>query len=412
MNVLHFTRSLPALLPRYVTRFSCIGPACEDNCCTGWRVTIDKKTFVAYRQIGQPELRALLAKNVKRQRSQASDANYARIELNPDSKECPMMAERLCSVQARLDESYLSNTCFSYPRSSRNFGGQHEQALTLSCPEAARRALLDADAFDFVTGSITVRTNTVNTVKPKHGLTLELMNEVRIFCVNLMRSEGLELWQKLAVLGVFCESLTDTLAKAGHAAVPALLDSFVVMVENGQVLDALSAMQPNHEVQARVFSVFWQRKTSNTGSPLQNQEYEAIAKGLGADPATGLVTAEQFALNYSRGVARLPEALRAVPHLLEHYILNEMFCDLFPFEGATPYDSYLQLVSRFGVLRLMLAARCNSDATLPDAAALVRTVQVYCRRFQHDANFSSQVNQALKNSGWAKLEKVYGFLRT
>lgn len=412
MPILHFTRTLPALLPRYISRFSCIGPQCEDNCCTGWQVAIDKKTFNAYRQIKHPQLSALFANNVKRQRSQPSDANYARIEMKPDTRECPMMEERLCAVQKHIDESFLSDTCFSYPRFSRNFGGQYEQALTLSCPEAARQALLAPDAFDFVEGLVTVRSNTVTVAQPKHGVPLEMMNEVRIFCLKLVRTEGMELWQKLAVLGVFCESLTATLAQGGNAAIPALLDSFVMMVEQGLVVDALAQMQPNHAAQARVFSVLWQRKTATNSSALQNQVFAAIAEGLGVHADAAPVTPEQMVERYSKGVTRLPEALAAAPHLIEHYILNEMFCDLFPFYGASPYDQYLQLVSRFGLLRLMLAAQCNTDGPLPDADALVRTVHVYCRRFQHDANFAQQVNVALKNTGWASLERVYGFLRS
>lgn len=412
MKILHFTRTLPALLPRYVSRFSCIGPACEDNCCTGWQVAIDKKTFNAYRQTKHPELSALFAKKIKRQRSQGSDANYARIELNAGTRECPMMEERLCTVHQKMDESYLSDTCFTYPRTSRNFGGQFEQALTLSCPEAARQALLAPDAFEFVEGAITVRSTSVSDVKPTQGVPLEMMNEVRIFCLQLVRTEGLELWQKLAVLGAFCERLTATLVKGGHAEVRSLLDAFVMMVEKGSVLDALAELQPNHAAQAVVFSVFWQGKSAGAYSVVQNKVVESIRKGLGANAGSAQVTPEQLVECYSRGVTRLPAALQAAPHLLEHYLLNEMFCDLFPFHGASPYDHYLQLVSRFGLLRLMLAAQCNTDGPLPDDAVLVQTVQVFCRRFQHDTKFAQRVNQTLKNTGLAKLEKLYGFLRS
>jgi hypothetical protein len=59
----------------------------------------------------------------------------------------------------------------------------------------------------------------------------------------------------------------------------------------------------------------------------------------------------------------------------------------------------------------MLAAQCTAD-TLPDADALVRTVHVMCRRFQHDVGFATRVNQALLGSGWSALEKIYGFLRS
>jgi lysine-N-methylase len=410
MKILHLTRTMPAIIPLYVSRFSCIGSACEDTCCSGWRVAIDKKTFIAYRQTKHPGLVDLFAKNIKRERSNNSDANYAKVELDPVTRACPMMVDRLCAVHANLGESYLSDTCFSYPRSSRNFGGQHEQALMLSCPEAARQALLAEDAFDFVEGKITVRGVTVKDSTNAPRSQVETMGDVRNFCLHLMRAEGLSLPQRLAILGVFCEQLTSVLHADGYAGVPALLDSFVTMVESGQVLEALSGMQPNYPVQAMFFSTLWQRDIGPSRSLVFNKVVQAVAHGLGANPETGKVTSEHLVERYIRGMERLPAALTATPHLLDHYLLNELFIDLFPFQGTTPYDHYLQLVTRFGLLRLMLAAQCSTEGELPDVAALLQTVQICCKRFQHDKNFAAQVQQALKNSGWSKLEKVFELL--
>ncbi|MFM2035107.1 MAG: hypothetical protein RL459_372 [Pseudomonadota bacterium] len=410
MKTLHPVRRLTALVPLYASKFRCIGSECEDNCCTGWQVSVDKKTYQAYRKLDQPELAAVISDSVKRQRSQPSDANYARIELKPQSGECPFMDGGLCSVQKELDESYLSDTCFSYPRQTREFAGQYEQALTLSCPEAARQALLHPDAFQFTETSLDVRVSRVAGVRSKFGLSLELMNELRIFCLQLMRTEGLELWQRLAVLGVFCESLDKALREHDQSEVRGLIHNFTVMVEQGLVMEALATMQPNHPVQARVFEGFWRAKQGYAASAVHREVAHAVAVGLGVSPGQQTVTAEQLVANYTNGLKRLPEAMQAAPYLLEHYILNEMFREVFPFEGASPYDDYLQLVSRFGLLRLMLAARCNTDGALPDASELVQTVQVFCRRFQHDAAFTAQVRQALKNAGWADLDKVYRFL--
>lgn len=412
MSLLHPKRALTALVPQYVSRFGCIGPDCEDNCCTGWRVNLDKKTFNAYRQVKSPVLAERMLHQVKRQRSQASDANYARIELDSASRECPFLEQRLCAVQRDLGEDYLSDTCATYPRASRDFGGQIEQSLTLSCPEAARQALLQPDAFDFVEAPLQVRSTMIDSVKPKFGLSLPAMNEVRVFCLQLLRTEGLELWQKLAVLGVFCERLTATLKQAGHAGIPALLQDFVAMVEEGLVLDALRELQPNHEIQAKVFALLWQGKAFGAQSPVQQAVQDAVARGLGADVETGQVGAEQLVERYRSGLSRLPDALQSSPHLIEHYLLNEIFRNLFPFQGVTPYEDYQQLISRFGLLRLMLVARCNADVELPSAQELSQTVQVFCRRFQHDTQWAGQINTALKNSGWDALEKVYGFLRT
>jgi lysine-N-methylase len=411
MSTLHPTRTLPALLPRYVERFSCIGAACEDTCCSGWNVDIDKKTFNAYRQTHDPVLKPLLVEKVRRRRSQASDASYARIELEPQTKACPILKDNLCSVQKALGPSYLSNTCFNYPRFTRNFDGQVEQALTLSCPEAARQALLHADAFEFVQSKISVRPESMQAIRPTHGLSVDLMNDIRTFCISLMRTDSLALWQRLAVLGVFCENLQQTLNRSGHAEVPALLQGSAAMVEQGLVLQALEELQPNYPSQAVVFATLWQVKSGAAQSAWQANTLSAVSKGLGAQAENGLVGTEQLVENYRLGITRLPDALMAAPHLLEHYLLNEMFRELFPFGGEDPYDHYLKLISRFGLVRLMLAARCNAQEALPDADALVQTVQTFCRRFQHDSGFAQTVNKVLRNTGMDKLERVYSFLR-
>lgn len=410
MSILHPTKILPALVPRYVTRFACIGSACEDNCCSGWVVTLDKKTFNAYRNSTHPELKPIFAKSIKRARALNNDGHYGKIALDPTTQSCPAMSGGLCGVQKNINESYLSDTCFTYPRLTRRFRGQYEQALTLSCPEAARQALLHADAFDFVETPITVRPEAALEGATGFGLTTAAMNDVRIFCLQLMRTSSLALWQRLAILGVLCERLNTTLANAQHTAVPALLQDFTALIEQGDIVAALDNLQPNHEAQAMVFSTLLADRGFSSATPMQAEQVQMIGNNLGAD-ASGQTTADALVASYTRGLERLGRALEQAPYLLENYVLNEMFLNLFPFYGINPFDAYLQLVARFGLLRLILAARCNNDGELPDANALVNTAHVYCRRFQHQDTFARRVNGALHASGWSSLEKLYGFLR-
>ena len=49
----------------------------------GWRVTLDKKTFVAYRQVRQPGLAELLPAHIKRIRSCKSRFSASNISLSP-----------------------------------------------------------------------------------------------------------------------------------------------------------------------------------------------------------------------------------------------------------------------------------------------------------------------------------------
>jgi lysine-N-methylase len=89
-----------------------------------------------------------------------------------------------------------------------------------------------------------------------------------------------------------------------------------------------------------------------------------------------------------------------------------VFSELFPFNGATPYQSYIQLMARFGLLRLILAVQSNTDGELPPLATLVSTVQLHCRRFQHVPGYTRRVNESLYESGWAELGKLYTLLKT
>jgi lysine-N-methylase len=412
MSTLHPTKTIQAVQPRYAVSFGCIGGACEDNCCTGWSVHIDKKTFNAYRQSPSPQLADRIEKKLKRLRSLNSDKQYARIEMEPVTEACPFMEEKLCSVQREMGEDKLSNTCSSYPRSTRVFDGQHEQSLTLSCPEAARLALLQSDAMDFVESNLMVRKDNILDSNNKQGLTPALKSSVRVFALQLMRTEGIELWQKLAMLGFFCEQLTLTLKSGQHHRIPQLLDETTQMVTSGAMVEAIADLKPDYVAQATIFSSLWQLKINRKYSATQEAVQQAVSLGLGADPVSYEVTQQQLIDRYTSGVKRLPEALKSVPFLIENYVINDMFGELFPFGEESPDKHFLKLVTRMGLVRLMLAAQCNDPGNLPSPEQMARTVQVFCRRYQHDTTYAATVNSAFQNAGWSSLERIYRFLRT
>jgi lysine-N-methylase len=408
MPILHPTRTVPSLQPRYVSRFSCIGSSCEDNCCTDWKIGLDKKTYDAYANANPGKIANVVRINPEPR----TDADYGHIVLTGEKKQCPLLEDNLCSIHRDQGEGDLSHTCFSYPRVWTELAGYGEQSLELSCPEAARLALLAPDAFEFEESSMTVRPEAVRTVLANPGFTAEAVNEVRYFCIKLMRTQELELWQRLAVLGLFCESLNEPVARQDGQAMVRQIEQFTNLLQDSALLDSLAPLQPDHAAQAMVFSLLWEGMPLAAQNTARRRVIDAVAAGLGANPVTGMVGDARLVERYREGLSRLPEALQAAPHLLEHYLLNELFKNLFPFDGLKPFDSYLRIVTRFGLLRLMLAARCHPSLPLPDAAALAQTVQVHARRFHHNLALIRRVDEALPSSGWARLDKLLTLLRT
>ena len=409
MAILHRTHTLSALMPRYVERFRCIGPSCEDTCCFGWPVHIDKKTYKAYRKESTPELKRL-GEYVKRLPGANSDKMYGVIVPVGEAQQCAAFQGGMCSIHASVGESYLSNVCHSYPRINRKVNGQYEQGISLSCPEAARLALLAEDAFDFVEVPIQLRDATVMEINGRYGLPPTMVVDIRIFCIGVMRTRELALWQRLALLGTFCDALTRLCSAGEQSGAQALIDNFTHWLETGELVSVLDQIQPNKEAQAMVFATLWAAKGFDTPSPFLKKVMAQISLRFGADEH-GQVSADALVQAYVYGMSRLDEALAPAPWLIENYLLNEMFSQLFPFNGADPYDSYLQLVARFGLLRLLLAVQCNMKDGIPDMASIISTVHLQCRRFQHDNNYTKLVNRSLQESGWADLDKLYRLIK-
>lgn len=411
MAILHPAQRVAALVPKYVERFECIGPACSDTCCAGWSVTIDKKTFNAYKQVSLPGLKPRLKSQLHRVRQNSSDANYGKIELNPENKACPFIEEHLCAIQRDLGAGMLSNTCANYPRHNSTISGVTQQALTLSCPEAARLALLAEDAFEFTEAELLIRSETITKINGKYGFTAEQINEARFFALRLIRTPSLDLWQRLAVLGVYCEQLDELIKNKQTDKLADVMAMMQGAMDSGQITDSLSELLPDHGVQAVLFANIWKIKKGGL-SAAQQRQLNFTLQGLGVSSESDEISLDELTQRYTQGVEKLHRVLQRTPHLLTNYVANELLREHFPFGTTSPLHHYLRLMTRYGVIRWMLAMRCMASTDLPAPEDLVETVQVFCKRYQHDINFANQIDEAFQKAGWSQMAKIYRFLRT
>ena len=85
------------LQPRSYHAFRCIGADCEDTCCVGWIVNIDKNTYDAYQRSDDPELGPRLHELVTINPASTSDDSYAHVTLSGSA--CPFLSDGLCDIQ-------------------------------------------------------------------------------------------------------------------------------------------------------------------------------------------------------------------------------------------------------------------------------------------------------------------------
>lgn len=123
--------------PEYVREFKCDGSKCDARCCKNWNIEVDAQTHAQYSRI-KPEVDA--QKILSHIKFNADNKQYF-VEMN-EKKFCPFLNEKnLCRLQLKYGENFLSKTCTTFPRFTRDFGTFFERALALTCPVAAEMIL-------------------------------------------------------------------------------------------------------------------------------------------------------------------------------------------------------------------------------------------------------------------------------
>ena len=115
--------------PDYYTEFHCTASACEDTCCAGWQIVIDKKSLKKYKTV----------KGSFRRRLRRGTDWKEQVFRQKEEKRCAFLNdENLCDLYTALGNANLCRTCRRYPRHIEEFEGVREITLSLSCPEVAK----------------------------------------------------------------------------------------------------------------------------------------------------------------------------------------------------------------------------------------------------------------------------------
>lgn len=116
-------------IPDYYKEFKCTADKCEDTCCAGWQIVVDRKSLSRYRQV-----KGKFGKRVRK----SVDWKEGAFRQDRERRCAFLNEENLCDLYANLGEKSLCRTCRLYPRHIEEFEGVREISLSASCPEVAR----------------------------------------------------------------------------------------------------------------------------------------------------------------------------------------------------------------------------------------------------------------------------------
>lgn len=396
------TKTRKLLQPQYVSKFRCIGPACEDSCCIGWRVQIDKNTYRKYCECTDKQLREQMDVKITRHRTNASDANYAKIKLNAGGS-CPFIdADKLCAIQRKLGEEYLSVTCTSYPRTTNTINGTVEKSLTMSCPEAARLALLNSElmAFDETEEDVRVRNSggriiDTGSIKATHK-PQRYFWELRIFMVSLLQDRSYALWQRLVILGLFCRQMDQLVSEAKVHDIPQLIGTYLNHLEQGIFKDELETIPHQLTVQMQLMKeVADERVFSGVNS---KRFMECFAEFLhGIQYIAGAAT-EEIGQRYAEAHDKYYQPfIENHEYILENYLVNYVFKNLFPVSGEKHiFDNYVMLIVHYAMIKLLLIGMAGFHKENFSTGHVIKLIQSFSKTVEHNNAYLKRVFDLLK----------------
>jgi lysine-N-methylase len=403
------TREKKQLRPEYIERFSCIGTDCEDTCCAGWRVDIDKNTYKKYRNVKDKEMKITLNEKIKRNRSNPSERQYAKIKLESDNS-CPMLTEdKLCSIHFNLGEEYLSSTCAIYPRYFNRVNNVFEQSATMSCPEAARLALLNKDgiAFNEVQDEIDHRVIPIRSLVSDHKDNMNNPHkyfwELRVFTISLLQNRDYTLSERLVILGLFFQKLDEVIKGRNIEEVPSLIARYQRLTETKVFKEEFGEIPTNYEIQMELLKELTDERIF-FGSALNPRYYECFKQFLNGINYTTENTIEEITKRYKDAFKEYYNPfMKDREYILENYLVNYVFKNLFPFSKYdSVFEEYVMLVVHYAMIKLHLIGISNYHEELNEDL-VIKLIQSFVKTVEHNENYLKRIYELLKAFGFTKM---------
>jgi lysine-N-methylase len=383
--------------PSYAANFVCIGPQCEDSCCVGWDIPLDRATYERYQKFAPHRLGKRVEQVVQIAAAGSPQEQYATIRTIKGN--CGFLdADKLCGVQKEYGGELLPATCSIYPRVLNEVEGVHEGSLMMSCPEAARNILL-------APGSTRIEGDLAGASFRKDicyqlgvngdGLLYKPFSHytaIRACLVDIMQDRSRTLWQRLLIVGSLCKRLSEITSPQQAEIIPAILADFRQIIGtdwgNSEMLKIPSHPEARLKVILRITELLSRELTCG---PRFFDTYWNFIEGIGSAPGSGSDSANDILRFQHAERTYFDPFFARFPHILENYLLNFMYQTLFPFgrEGSpnfvrrSIFEEYILMTTQFGWITGLLIgiASCHKESFCEEH--VVKTIQSIAREVEH-----------------------------
>jgi lysine-N-methylase len=400
--IAHVMQGRPTVLkmPMYLPGFRCLGPECEDHCCYGWDIIVDKRSYRRYGKLPPTGLGKGLRKAVRLNRKDPSSARYARFLRTDDT--CPFLTQdRLCRIHAELSEDFLPDTCAVFPRHLRAREEWIDISGSMACPEIARRALENPHGIEIIEARIDpAAANMLRAVEPRLPHEIEAAGlTLRAFAFSLLKDRRHALWRRILTLGFLLEMVSRRKPGSGTGAIISLLDSFARRMDSGELVDLIENAPALTGLQLQLARRLHDEMISAVRvKALKDCTGECFA---GLDYAGEQPFTDDIARRYDSAYDRYYRPFfDHYGFMLENYLVNYLLHhDLCFHRGRRLYDDYVMMVLNFTMLKTYLIGMAAWHRESMNTAMVTRLIYSFTKVVEPDARFRDYALGLLAQSG-------------
>ena len=388
------TRTVTIRQPAYYKEFSCIGPACTDNCCHDWTVMIDKKHYLQYMGVTDHAFHERCKKAILRNKKCGGDDDYAVMRL--DNGRCVFQdPDGGCGVFRKLGEDALSDTCTIYPRLQKCVDEDYwERSLTLSCQEAARLALLTGRPLEFEEITYTIDPNDRLGNLPQTSYMgkgiphREELLALRETCLQIIGQRGRPLTERILAIGLTLRTVERYIQEGKIERFPPLLQEYAARSADGTLLRGFFERLPE-DPSMKHWAMLLPVKHLMTAE--HRADMLELLKVIGAHCKYGedmQVTVGPEAITFITKMAREngDPFIERHAQAVENYFSNYIFSSIFPFtylkDGCSFSYHAVTLAEQYAMLRILLGTMPQREDE-DEERRLIRLVAILARITQH-----------------------------
>lgn len=389
----------PLLSPAYMQEFSCIGSTCEDTCCVGWTVDIDKKTYQKYKKSKDAELKPLFEKNITRNRSNSNDESYGKFIMDQNHACTFLNEDKWCGIQLQLGEDYLSNTCAVYPRMINQVDDRVEKSGSLACPEIARLALLNPNQMEF---------NEMEEPKDTRGfiarsLKTNLSNgetrldqyfwDFRVITIQILQNRTHKLLDRLILLGIFYQKIQSLVDRAEFDKISSTIESYQLLMQDQSLIEQFVKLPTKY-----TFKIELCKKLLEATFVERPRYQECLDETLSGLDLKADSTDEEIKGKYLKAKESYYQPfMEQHEYIFENYLVNYVFQNMFPYNEEKFFDSYVMLVVQYSLIEVHLIGMANFHKGLTEEL-VIKLIQSFTRTVDHNRAYLNSVIKSLKEN--------------